>query len=403
MIDSRTLHNEEEYVDPGRYGRQVDLEKLSVMDAERLVELCVKNDGYCSPELNDQLLLHNSGFTTIPPGVLDPYYNCRTLFFQANGLRKIENLRVMPGLRALYLQDNCISQIQNLTCLQELMVLNLSNNKIDDVPPHCLPHSLEQVNLSRNLLAKIDHLEGIFECPKLSSVDVSYNCIEESDQLVESWEHLPLDCLFLHHNPGLNKLKNYRRKIISSMPTLRFLDERPVDALERCGAEAWSRGEDEMAAKGEMWTKEMEAKRRSFEVFRKIQEVSARKGLERQESERKFQEKYKLKRDRSRERKESLRAAAEAQTKEMEKMEQEDTLIRAKREEALDGHPNPSMVDASSSCEPMVDSPIGEKENKVMTTFSPLPRYPAPRGKGISEAKPVLISRIATSQLDELD
>ena len=54
-------------------------------------------------------------------------------------------------------------------------------------------------------------------------------------------------------SPGCRALKDARRRLISRLPKLRWIDERPVTAIERAGCEAWAEGgkEAEMqAAKG---------------------------------------------------------------------------------------------------------------------------------------------------------
>ena len=43
-------------------------------------------------------------------------------------------------------------------------------------------------------------------------------------------------------NPALRKVSQYWRNMISSLPNLYFLDDRPVFELDRLGAEAWKRG-----------------------------------------------------------------------------------------------------------------------------------------------------------------
>jgi len=272
--------------DPSLLGRTVDITRPSGLTPEALVERCVKNDGYAVPELNEQLLLHHAGFSRIPEGILEPYYNCRTLYLQANGVQEIENIESLTLLTSLYLMENSIQIIKNVACFSELLVLNLSNNQITHVPSGCLPSRLQQFTISKNFIATIKDIPGIFECEHLNTLNISYNNIEETDEIIDLWEPLKLQCLILNHNPGIQKVKHYRKKIINAIPTLRFLDDRPVNDLERAGAEAWSRGEDEQAAKKVMWDKAEEQKRLSFERFRRIQEAAAKAGMERWEAER---------------------------------------------------------------------------------------------------------------------
>lgn len=60
-----------------------------------------------------------------------------------------------------------------------------------------------------------------------------------------------LACLYLQGNPVVSSVRQYRKRMISSIPTLSYLDDRPVFPLERICAEAWAQGglEAEKAAR----------------------------------------------------------------------------------------------------------------------------------------------------------
>ena len=49
-----------------------------------------------------------------------------------------------------------------------------------------------------------------------------------------------LRCLYLKGNPIVEAMRNYRKTVISKLPGLTYLDERPIFDLERRCAEAWS-------------------------------------------------------------------------------------------------------------------------------------------------------------------
>lgn len=51
-----------------------------------------------------------------------------------------------------------------------------------------------------------------------------------------------LACLYLKSNPCVREFKNYRKRLIGYVSTLKFLDDRPVQAVERRVSEAWIRG-----------------------------------------------------------------------------------------------------------------------------------------------------------------
>ena len=48
-----------------------------------------------------------------------------------------------------------------------------------------------------------------------------------------------LRCLYLKGNPAVSCIRNYRKAVIASIPTLTYLDDRPIFDAERRCAEAW--------------------------------------------------------------------------------------------------------------------------------------------------------------------
>ena len=48
-----------------------------------------------------------------------------------------------------------------------------------------------------------------------------------------------LSCLYLKNNPCVREFKNYRKRLISNLPKLKYLDDRPVFIDERRISEAW--------------------------------------------------------------------------------------------------------------------------------------------------------------------
>jgi hypothetical protein len=270
-------HKEEEN-DNERFKRDPGIPR---MEAATLEACCLQNEGWHSPELNEKLILHFKGFRKIEN--LEAYKNVKSLFLECNGITKIENLECLPGLVSLYLQKNVIPRIENLDSLQNLQVLNLSHNSITRVENLGELHALYTLNLASNKIVEVDALRGLSERPTLKSVDVSQNYIEDGDGFIDIWpEILPdIECLYLHHNPCSRALKDYRRRVISSLPHLRWLDERPSNEMERVGCEAWAKAgggnegkEAELKAKQALWRKQKDEKDIDFQNFRRIQEAS---------------------------------------------------------------------------------------------------------------------------------
>lgn len=48
-----------------------------------------------------------------------------------------------------------------------------------------------------------------------------------------------LKCLYLRGNPFVSDMPNYRKRIIAALPTLTYMDDRPIFEMERYGAEGW--------------------------------------------------------------------------------------------------------------------------------------------------------------------
>eukprot|EP00929_Paragymnodinium_shiwhaense_P067968 TRINITY_DN34162_c0_g1_i2.p1 TRINITY_DN34162_c0_g1~~TRINITY_DN34162_c0_g1_i2.p1 ORF type:complete len:683 (+),score=226.86 TRINITY_DN34162_c0_g1_i2:95-2143(+) len=265
------------YSDPG----------IPCMTSKALRDACTSNNGYEAPELNNVLLLAHKGFRKIEN--LEKYTEVKSLFLECNGLRQIENLGVLRGLKSLYLQQNVIERIEGLDCLVNLQYLNLAHNAITRVENLGGLKKLETLNLAANKIVEVDALQGLLERPSLKSVDVSQNYIEDAEPFVSFWAKvLPeVECLYLHHNPCSRFIKDYRRKVISSLQKLRWLDDRPVTERERCGSEAWLTGGKEAALEAErahFW-RQKEANDRSFEAFRRVQEVTAERATSQREEQ----------------------------------------------------------------------------------------------------------------------
>lgn len=248
------------------------------MTPEVLGRCCKENGGYTSPELNECLPLQYKGFRKIEG--LAPYTGLRSLFLECNGIRRIEGLEGVPRLVTLYLQSNVIEKIENLEGLVELQVLNLSHNCISCVEGLGPLQSLETLKLAANKIQDVtEGLAGLGERPTLKCVDLSCNYIEDGENLIELWGNtLPdIECLYLHHNSCSRYLKDYRRRMISSLPCLRWLDERPVRKDERAGCEAWAKGgkDAEWEAKKAFFIKEKEDKARSFNDYLRYSKAAA--------------------------------------------------------------------------------------------------------------------------------
>ncbi|KAF1315999.1 Dynein assembly factor 1, partial [Globisporangium splendens] len=260
-------------------------DRIPVMDAETLRELCRESDDYETPELNDNLYAHFQGFQRIED--LDAYFNLKALWLESNGLTKIENLASLANLRCLYLSKNLIERIENLDSLKELNTLDLSDNRIKTISGLAQLPQLSSLNLSRNQLETYDDLQELTRCAQLTNVDVSHNKLEDP-RVLEIFQAIPqLRALRITGNAVVSKTKYFRKLYIASLPQLSFLD-RPIFPMERAGVAAWQQGGNdvELEAKRVFVNKEHDERRRTLQEFRDWQAQVRAKRLKELDEER---------------------------------------------------------------------------------------------------------------------
>ena len=169
----------------------------------------------------------------------------KTLYFEGNGLGEISGLETNSRLRCLYLHENCIQRMEGMDGLVELANLNLSDNMITTVEGLGNLENLDMLYLARNRIGRygVDDLRGLLDCPSVTTVDLQHNKIDDPAVLEEVFVKMPnLKVLYLQGNSFTNKIKNYRKTVISRIPGLKYLDDRPVFEDDRRNAEAFSRG-----------------------------------------------------------------------------------------------------------------------------------------------------------------
>ena len=267
-----------------------------------------------------------AGFQKIE--ALEEYYGLRCLWLEGNGLSKLENLEALTELRGLYCQQNCIKVIEGLGQQKFLDTLNVSNNMITMIsglgelarghldrstPPHpplargfvaralggtalrwvppllkgpMYPSSLFRprpraesleklttLTITHNKLTDAASIRGILQCPNVSVVDMSHNELNDPEVLTVLQEMENLKVCVLTGNPIIRVTSQYRKTMITTIPKLTYLDDRPVFPKERACAEAFMAGgrDAERAARQEFMQKEKDKQARGVQHLMDIQ------------------------------------------------------------------------------------------------------------------------------------
>lgn len=174
---------------------------------------------------------------------LFPELKC--LYFEGNGIKKIEGLETNVQLVSLYLQENLISRIENIHTLSNLHTLQLSDNCITTVENLSFNFKLDSLYLKSNRLGRngVSDLIGLLECPSIACLDIQSNNISDVEVLDEVLVKMPkLKVLYMQNNEITKKIPSYRKTVIAKIPTLMYLDDRPVFEEDRRHAEAFARG-----------------------------------------------------------------------------------------------------------------------------------------------------------------
>lgn len=111
---------------------------------------------------------------------------------------------------------------------------------------HC--SDLDTLYLKRNRLGKaecgdIESLKGLLDRPTISCLDISDNYLTDPAIVDEILVKMPnLTVLYSQGNEFSKKISGYRKVVIAKIPTLKYLDDRPVFDEDRRRAEAYARG-----------------------------------------------------------------------------------------------------------------------------------------------------------------
>lgn len=228
---------------------------------------------YRTFELNEKLYFHYKGFEKLENMHLFPDLKC--LYFEGNGIKKIEGLEANVNLVSLYLQENLISKFENLQTLSNLHTLQLSDNCISVIENISFNTKLDSLYLKSNRIGRggLADMIGLLECPSLVCLDIQSNNISDVEILDEVLAKMPkLKVLYMQGNEITKKIPSYRKTVISKIPTLMYLDDRPVFVEDRRHAEAYTRGgiEAEREERNIIKKEKDEAHQKNHEAFKEM-------------------------------------------------------------------------------------------------------------------------------------
>jgi len=132
-----------------------------------------------------------------------------------------------------------------LSHLKDLHYLNLNDNYITTVENLSDMPNMGTLQIKKNRVGKngLSDLMGLLELPTLTVLDISDNLIDDEACIDEVFVKMPnLAVLYLKGNPVCKKIRNYKKSIISRIPTLKYLDDSPVFPEDRRYAEAFTAG-----------------------------------------------------------------------------------------------------------------------------------------------------------------
>ena len=248
-----------------------------------LKQCCVDNEGYESPELNDNLYLHFKGFRKIEN--LEEYTELKGLWLEANGLRCIENINHLSKLRCIFLSRNLIETIPPTAFrgVSSLVMLDLSENrltKLEHLADSC--PNLETLNVNKNALPDAESIKELALLPNLKNLQIERNELKGED-IIQALAAPPQLCgINAAGNPCVREIPQWRKKCLCVMPLLAYLD-RPVFENEREAALAWQEGghEAELKCKQDFAQRKKDKDKQSMARYRQWQKEVRAQHLER--------------------------------------------------------------------------------------------------------------------------
>ena len=198
--------------------------------------------------MNDILWLSDKRWRAVAG--LDAFTGVTILHLENNRIGPTlgDGLQAMRKLAVLHLNGNSLTIVDDARLARRhpsLVSVSLAGNRISRVSNDAFPNSLRTLSLAKNRLRDASAIEALSRLPDLETLDLGENELrdEDEDVLKVLAECPSLRALTLRGNPLQHSLGlDYRRALVSALPSLTCLDDKAVSAMERLGAEAWRRG-----------------------------------------------------------------------------------------------------------------------------------------------------------------
>ena len=209
------------------------------------------------PEVNDILWLSDKRWRAVAG--LDAFTGVTALHLENNRIGPTlgDGLQTMRKLSVLHLSGNALTSVDDAQLARRhpsLVSVSLAGNRVERVANGTFPNSLRQLTLAKNRLRDASAIEALTRLPDLETLDLSENelAADADDSVLGVLAEFPSPrALNLRGNPLVSSLGlDHRRALVSALPCLTCLDDKAVSTMERLGAEAWRRGQEQAGGEG---------------------------------------------------------------------------------------------------------------------------------------------------------
>lgn len=185
-----------------------------------------------------EISIIGKGITTLVdlPEVTDQTQCLKARIIHNTGLTSMAGISHLVNLVDLNISCNRITTIEGLHNMRNLRVLNLSNNRITVINGLAGLYSLEKLDLSINRISSLSNLAQLYgpQYPFFSHLNLRGNQISQLREL-----NYLAGCQYLRdlalcgqkESNAVCRLMEYQYTLLTVLPTLQFLDQKPVNAL----------------------------------------------------------------------------------------------------------------------------------------------------------------------------